>query len=91
MIEILIQKNERLIAKGGDWDRRNRFKVYQGTFAMSKRDFKSAATLLLDALSTFTCTELMSYNTFVQYAVLSGALALDRADIKAKVPFSSVS
>ena len=58
---------------------------------MSKRDFKDAASLLLDALSTFTCTELMPYNTFVQYAVLSGALALERADIKAKVNFFNLS
>ena len=77
--------DDRLIAKGGDWDRRNRFKVYKGTSAMSKRDFTTAASLLLDALSTFTCTELMSYNTFVRYAVLSGALALERGDVKAKV------
>jgi 26S proteasome regulatory subunit N7 len=54
---------------------------------MSKRDFTGAAELLLDTLSTFTCTEMMDYKTFVKYAVLSGAYSLDRPLIKSKVNF----
>ena len=50
-----------LVEKGGDWERRNKLKVYQATYLMSIRDFKKAASLLLDSISTFTATELYSY------------------------------
>lgn len=50
-----------LIEEGGDWDRRNRLKVYEGVYSMAVRDFKKAATLFLDTISTFTSYELMDY------------------------------
>ena len=53
----------------GDWDRRNRLKVYEGLYAMSIRDFLKAANLFLDTISTFTSYELMDYDVFVKYAV----------------------
>lgn len=37
----------RLTDAKGDWDRRNRFKIYNAVFAMMNRDFKLAAELLL--------------------------------------------
>jgi 26S proteasome regulatory subunit N7 len=74
-----------LIDEGGDWDRRNRLKVYQGIYLISIRDFSTAAPLLLDTLGTFTSTELMSYKLFVRYAVYTAALSLSRPDFKAKV------
>ena len=52
-----------LIEEGGDWDRRNRLKVYQGIYFLSIRDFKSAANNFLDSISTFTSYELMDYKT----------------------------
>lgn len=36
-----------LIELGGDWDRRNRLKVYQATLYMATRDLNKAADLLL--------------------------------------------
>ena len=39
----------------------------------------------MDALSTFTATELISYNDFVALTVVSNALALKRVDLKKKV------
>jgi 26S proteasome regulatory subunit N7 len=75
----------RLIEKGGDWDRRNRLKVYQGLHAVSIRQFARGGTLLLDALSTFTASELIPYNDFVALAVIAGALTLGRVDLKKKV------
>lgn len=74
-----------LLEDGGDWERRNRLKVYEAVFLMSIRDFKRASTLLLDSIATFTATELVSYNTFVMYTVLTSLLALPRAELKAKV------
>jgi 26S proteasome regulatory subunit N7 len=74
-----------LIEKGGDWDRRNRLKTYQGMYLISKRQFKDAVDFLLDTLATFTSTELMEYKEFVRYAVLTASLILDRPDYKKKV------
>jgi 26S proteasome regulatory subunit N7 len=47
--------------QGGDWDRRNRLKVYEAIFLMVGRNLKKAAELLLDCIATFTCVELTSY------------------------------
>ncbi|KAI8892740.1 26S proteasome subunit RPN7-domain-containing protein [Globomyces pollinis-pini] len=85
----LIQNNidlvHELIEKGGDWDRRNRLKVYKGIYLISKRQFKEATDMLLDTLATFTSTELMDYKDFVRYCVLTAALTLNRPDFKLKV------
>ena len=75
----------RLIEEGGDWDRRNRLKVYRGLHLVSIRQFKQGGALFIDALSTFTATELISYNDFVALTVVSNALALKRVDLKKKV------
>ena len=70
---------------GGDWERKNRLKVYEGVFAMAVRDFRKAALLFLDSLSTFTATELCSYNQFVFYTVVTALVALDRVALKQRV------
>ena len=70
---------------GGDWDRRNRLKSYNGLHLLSARDFAGAAPLLLESLSTFTSYEVCAYNSLVVYAILSGTMALDRTDFKKKV------
>ena len=74
-----------MIEKGGDWDRRNRLKVYEGLFLISKRQFKEASTMLLDTLATFTSTEMLEYKEFVRYAVLTASLTLSRTEFKKKV------
>lgn len=74
-----------MIDSGGDWDRRNRLKVYRALHHLSIRDFKEAADLLIDSLSTFTATELMEYEEFVALAVLAAGVGCDRKAIKEKV------
>lgn len=76
-----------LIEEGGDWDRRNRLKVYQGLYCVAIRDFKQAAELFLDTVSTFTSYELMDYKTFVTYTVYVCMIALKRPDLREKVRF----
>ncbi|RKO99701.1 LOW QUALITY PROTEIN: hypothetical protein CXG81DRAFT_30144 [Caulochytrium protostelioides] len=80
-----IEKARALIEEGGDWDRRNRLKVYEGLYRISVRDFRGAVDLLIDALATFTCTEVMPYREFVRYVVLTAALTLKRPDFKSKI------
>lgn len=74
-----------LIDKGGDWERRNRYKTYNGLYLMSTRQFSEAADLLIDSLATFTSTEIASYEEIAEYGVLCGAICLDRVDLKRKV------
>lgn len=80
-----IEKATSLIEEGGDWDRRNRLKTYEGLYAMSIRDFKKAAVCFFDTMATFTSTELMDYRTFCKYAIISCMLAQDRKDIKEQI------
>lgn len=72
----------RLIDERGDWDRCNCLKVYNGLYLVSIRQFKRGGELLLDALSTFTATELISYNNFVALTVIVNSLTLTRVDLK---------
>jgi len=52
---------------------------------MVTRNFKKAANLFLDSVSTFTTYELFPYDTFVFYTVLTGIMSLDRVSLKQKV------
>lgn len=74
-----------LIEEGGDWDRRNRLKVYRGLYSMSVRDFSQAAKHFLDAVATFTSYELMDYKRFIIYTVMASMIALKRPDLREKV------
>lgn len=61
-----------------DWDAKNRLKVFKGVYALSKRDFDTAADLLTDSLPTFAESSLMEYKDVVRYAVIAGTLVFDR-------------
>jgi len=80
-----ITKAKDLLEQGGDWDRRNRLRVYEGVFKMTVRDFDAAATLFLDTLATFTSYEIFSYEELVYYTVLLSSFSLSREDYKTKV------
>ncbi|KAI1002679.1 hypothetical protein K3495_g5525 [Podosphaera aphanis] len=87
--KVLVKKHvdraKNLVESGGDWDRRNRLKAYQGLFYLTVRQYEAAAPLLLDSLSTFTSYELCSYSSLVIYSVLVGSVSLKRGDFKSKV------
>ncbi|KAI1326528.1 26S proteasome subunit RPN7-domain-containing protein [Xylariaceae sp. FL0255] len=74
-----------LVESGGDWDRRNRLKAYEGLHLLTVRSYNLAAPLLLDSLSTFTSYELCTYSNLVVYSVLAGSVSLKRVDFKSKV------
>lgn len=80
-----MQETEKLIEKGGDWDRRNRFTVYTACHSFRTRQFKSAAEGLLDSIATFSATEIFNYEQLVKYVIVSSVLSLDRAQIKEKL------
>ncbi|KRZ72876.1 26S proteasome non-ATPase regulatory subunit 6 [Trichinella papuae] len=74
LIKEKFQEVHKLIEQGGDWDRKNRLKAYEGYYALAIRDFKKAASLLLDAVCTFTSYELITYETLVFYTVVAAML-----------------
>eukprot|EP00968_Pinguiococcus_pyrenoidosus_P014847 scaffold1355_cov268-Pinguiococcus_pyrenoidosus.AAC.29 len=77
-----LEKAHALVEDGGDWDRRNRLKVYQALHLITARDLEAAAALLLECVQTFTATELCTYNEFVFYTVVANTLHLPRPQYK---------
>lgn len=68
-----------------DWDRRNRFKVYLGFYALQKADFESAANYFYECISSFEANELCDFENIVLYLVFSGLLSFSRNDIETKL------
>merc|ERR1711894_183226 len=85
LIKANLEKATIMMEEGGDWDRRNRLKVYEGLYALAVRDFDRAAKLFLETVSTFTSYGLMDYTQFVKYAVYASMIALDRGEVYDKV------
>jgi 26S proteasome regulatory subunit N7 len=73
----------RLIEEG--W-RRNRLKVYSGLHLVSIPQFKRGGELFIDALSTFTATELISYNDFVALTVIANTPAPEVIQVLPELP-----
>lgn len=80
-----ILKGKTLIEEGGDWDRRNRLKIYEAYYLMSSRDFSGATKLFLESLASFSAEELFDYKRNVFYTVLCSLITLDRVALKNKV------
>lgn len=74
-----------LVEHGGDWDRRNRLKVYEAVHLLAQRRFDLAAPLLLETLSTFNAAELMPFDEFVRTTALAALLHLERRALREKV------
>jgi len=83
-IEIL-ERISKLVDNTVDWDRRNRLMVYNAISKLQSRDLKSASSLLLKEISTFSCVEMCSYKDFLVYAILCNTLYLSRNELKAKI------
>jgi len=76
---------EAFIEKGGDWDRRNRLKVYKALRFVGVREFGKAAEGFVDALSTFTASEVMDYEELVSLGVICGMVSFGRVDLRNKI------
>eukprot|EP01061_Rhynchopus_euleeides_P046352 TRINITY_DN8753_c0_g2_i1.p1 TRINITY_DN8753_c0_g2~~TRINITY_DN8753_c0_g2_i1.p1 ORF type:complete len:417 (+),score=195.15 TRINITY_DN8753_c0_g2_i1:53-1252(+) len=89
LIQKAIDESHELLLMEGDWERRNRLKVYEAVYLVSKRQFKKAADLFLGALSAFSSPELVTYNNFILFTTLVASVTLDRPTLKKKVLDSS--
>lgn len=80
-----IEKAKFQLEEGGDWDRKNRLKVYEGLYLTRVRDFKAASAAFLDSLATFTAVELVSFEEFAFLTCITGMQSLDRVTLKTKL------
>ena len=80
-----IDRADKELAKGGDWERKNKLTVYKGLLAMSRREFRVSAELFVASLATFTPCELLTFRHFVLYTVITSLIAMDRSTLKKKI------
>ena len=80
-----LDKARRYVDEGGDWERKNRLRVYEAVFAMERRELKEANKLLLESVATFATYELFGYERFVFYCVVTAMVSLERVQLKKKV------
>lgn len=80
-----LDKTRKLVEDGGDWDRRNRLRVYEGHYYMMTRNFAAASKVFLDSVPTFTAVEVCSFEKLVLYAATCGVLQLDRVTLAEKL------
>lgn len=85
MVERNIKEAKQLVDEGGDWDRRNRLKVYEACYLLMIRDFQKASMLFQQSIATFTCEELMSFKTLVFYCIICSVLCSSRKVLKKNI------
>eukprot|EP00922_Rhytidocystis_sp_ex-Travisia-forbesii_P017074 GHVS01025465.1.p1 GENE.GHVS01025465.1~~GHVS01025465.1.p1 ORF type:complete len:399 (+),score=66.90 GHVS01025465.1:146-1342(+) len=73
------------LEKGGDWERRNKLKVYEAIQLMMCRDFTNAAQLITDSIATFMATEVLSFKSLIFYSIILAMLAQDRPTLREKI------
>lgn len=80
-----IERAEKELSKGGDWERKNKLTVYKGLLSLIRRDFSKSASLFVGSLATFTPCDLLSFKDFVFYTIITSLISMDRATIKARI------
>lgn len=84
-IKEIIEECKVLFEKGGDWERKNKLKVFEAVYLLIIRDFKTACDLFVSAIPTFNAPEVMTYDELIFYVVLTGIIFLSRSDLKKKI------
>ncbi|CDR95024.1 PCI domain containing 26S proteasome non-ATPase regulatory subunit 6 protein, putative [Babesia bigemina] len=80
-----MERAKKDIENRGDWEIRNRLHIYESLQLIICRKFKPAAELLLNSLSTFTATELITLEELVLYTVVLSLITMDRPTIRSKL------
>ena len=83
--EYLAKCRELLKEEGADWEKKNRFKIYEGLNFILNKNFKDAGKNFLEALMTFTSYELFDFKTFVFYTAVINIITVDRKTLKEKI------
>lgn len=80
-----LERAKILLDQGGDWERKNQLAVYESLYLILSRKFKEASKILLDAIATFTATELFSYREFVLLACLLSLISVERKVLSSEI------
>ena len=83
--EYLAKCRELLKEEGADWEKKNRFKIYEGLNFILNKNFKDAGKNFLEALMTFTSYELFDFKTFVFYTAVINIITVDRKTLKDRI------
>jgi len=73
-----INKFKELFKEGGDWERKNKLKVYEGIYDMLIRDFKKASDELINVIPNFTTMDIIDFKGLVFYSVITGLVSQPR-------------
>jgi 26S proteasome regulatory subunit N7 len=84
-LKVLLPKAKELNELGGDWDRRNRLKVYEAIYLILCRELRQASVILLECVATFSCVEMMSYEDFMFQAIICSIISLPRSELRTQV------
>lgn len=71
--------------KDGDWEHRNRLKVYEGIYRVCVRDFRRGSELLMDSITTFASGELITFKDFIFITIVASLPVLSRGDLKKRI------
>lgn len=85
MIKENLDLCKKFLKDASDWEKKNKFKVYEGLYLVLTRKFAEAGKLFLDALMTFTNYELFPYKDFVFYTAITNIITVDRVTLKNRV------
>ena len=85
LLKEYLERIKESLKEGGDWEKKNRLKVYDGLDLLFNRNFKEAGKNFLEALMTFTSYELFDFKTFVFYTAVINIISVDRKTLKEKV------
>ena len=86
ILKVYLEKcHELLKSEGGDWEKKNRLKIYEGLNFVLNKNFKDAGKNFLDALMTFTSYELFDFKTFVFYTAITNIITVDRKTLKDRI------
>ncbi|EAR96456.1 26S proteasome non-ATPase regulatory subunit 6 (macronuclear) [Tetrahymena thermophila SB210] len=80
---------KKLLEEGGDWERKNRLKIYEGIYNLLIRNLKKTSELFLDCISTFNYPDIISYQRIVKYTILTSIISIGRSEMKKKVIHNS--
>jgi len=84
-----LEKSKELVEGKGDWTALNILRTFEAMSHMRGRRFEEAADLFLSSIATFTATDIMTYDKYLEYTILCCCLAKDRKTLKKKILQSS--
>lgn len=85
LLKEYIEICRKYLKEGGDWEKRNKLRVYEGIYFMFVRDFREAGKFFIDGLMTFTSYELFEYKDFIFYTAICNIITIDRNTLKKKI------